>query len=164
MSTDNGRAGTARGCPRWIRVILILSLAVNLAIAGVVVGHKLRADSKHKRQGADRVIDWMVEMVPEERQDFARKHLSDLPRRLDSERAERITHLPEVISAMEAEPFDPDALDVALRSMSEQHHGKRTAFRHSLISLLEVLTPEERASFAENYRERLDSQAKKGRP
>ena len=161
MSAGRGFAGRA-GCPGWVRLLLVVSLAANLAVAGVVIGHNFRADHRPDRRGADRVTEWIIDLVPAERQEFARRHLSDLPNRLESERADRMTHLPEIVAAIEREPFDPEALDAALSSMSDRRESDRMALRQSLISLLAALTPEERASFAENFRERLDSRERRG--
>ena len=156
MSASNEIATGSR-CPGWVKLLLILSLAANLAVAGVVIGHKFRGDHRPDRRGADRVTEWIINLVPEERQEFAREQLSDLPSRLESERAARMAHLPRIVAAMTAEPFDPATLDAALAAMSDRH-----ILRQSVISLLDALTPAERAEFAENFSRKLDSREKKG--
>lgn len=138
-----------------MKLVLVLSLAVNLAVAGVVIGHKFRDDQKPDRRGAERAVEWIINLVPEERQDFARKQLSDLPSRLESERASRMANLPQTTAAMTAQPFDPAALDTALKAMSDRH-----VLRQSFVALLEALTPAERAEFAESFSKKLDPQEK----
>lgn len=156
MSASNEIATRSR-CPGWVKLLLILSLAVNLVVAGVVIGHKFRGDHKRDRRGGDRVTEWIIDMVPEERREFARGQLSDLPNRLESERAARMAQLPEIVAAMTAEPFDPAALETALTAMSDRH-----VLRQSVISLLEALTPAERAEFAESFSKKLNPRGRRG--
>lgn len=165
MSTAGNQSAAGR-CPGWVRFLLVLSLAANLAVAGIVIGHQIRAgqiraEKTSDRRGADRVTAWIIDMVPEERQEFARKHFSDLPNRLESEHAERMALLPQVVAAMEAEPFDPEALDKALAAMSKRRDDERIPLRQSLISLLAALTPAERVSFAQNFQAKLDARGGK---
>lgn len=156
MSASNETAPEGR-CPGWMKLVFALSLAVNLAVAGVVIGHKFREEQKPDRRGVERAVEWIINLVPEERQDFARKQLSDLPSSLESERATRMANLPRITAAMTAEPFDPAALDAALKAMSDRH-----VLRQSVVALVEALTPAERAEFAESFSEKLDPQEKRG--
>ena len=158
-SGRTGRTGTLGDAPGWMKLALILSLATNLAVAGMVIGYSIRGDGEPERRGPERVIGWIVEMMPEERRDFARAHFADVPELVDAAREERMTHLPAVAAAMQAEPFDPVALDAALDAMFDRRNSSRTLVRERLISLLAELPPAERAAFAERFRERLESRA-----
>ncbi|HET7409142.1 MAG TPA: periplasmic heavy metal sensor [Paracoccaceae bacterium] len=166
MSAESGTArsavgGRPAGCPGWMKLLLILSLAANLAVAGVIIGHSVRGGDEERR-GPGRVIDWIVGMVPEERRAFAREQFAGVPDRVEAARAERITHLPAVVAAMQAEPFDPAALDAALDTMFSRQNSGRTILRERLIALLGELAPAERAAFAEHFRERLESRDERG--
>ena len=149
-----------RGSPAWMKILLVLSLAGNLAVLGVVLGQSLR-DSEGRGRGSERVINWIVGMVPEERRDLAATHFDAARERIDAARAQRGERLPAVVAAMQAEPFDPAALDAALDAMFDRDTSGRTIVRESLISLLAQFTPEERAVFAANFEERLSNRAER---
>lgn len=143
-----------RGSPAWMKILLVLSLAGNLAVLGVVFGHSLR-DSEHRTRGSERVIDWIIGMVPEGRRDLAVAHFDAVRERIGAARAQRSERLPAVIAAMQAEPFDPASLDAALDAMFDRDTSGRTIVRESLISMLDQFTPEERVFFAANFEQRL---------
>lgn len=140
-----------------MKLLLILSLAANFVIAGIVIGHSFRDGDRER--GSDRVVNWIVEMLPEARRDFARAYFAEGQERIEAARAERITHLPEVVAALRAEPFDPAALERALETMFDRRNSSRTVIRERLISLLGELTPAERADFAAEFEQRLSDRA-----
>lgn len=149
-----------RGSPAWMKILLVLSLAGNLAVLGVVLGQSLR-DSEGRGRGSERVINWIIGMVPEERRDLAVTQFDAARERIDAARAQRSERLPAVIAAMQAEPFDPAALDAALDAMFDRDTSGRTIVRETLISLLDQFTPEERAFFAANFEERLSNRGER---
>lgn len=149
--------GTPGGCPGWAKLLLVLSLAANLAVAGVVLGHGLRDDDDSKQQVPGRWIDWIVGMVPEDARPAARAHFADVPERFEALRDERAAHLPAVVAAMQAEPFDAAALDSALDTMFDREHSGRPIMRERMIAMLADLDPADRAVFAERFRERLSN-------
>ncbi len=137
-----------------MKLLLVLSLAGNLAVLGVVVGHSLREqEGQHHR--SDRVIDWIVDMMPAARRDLAIASFDEARGKIDAARERRGERLPAVEAAMRAEPFDPAALNDAMDAMFDSDTSGRTIVRQTLISLLSQFTPEERAAFATNFAERL---------
>jgi uncharacterized membrane protein len=155
---DRTAGGVAAACPGWMKLLLILSLAANVVIAGVVIGYSFHDQPE---RGSERVINWIIEMVPDERRDLARAHFAGTREQIETARAERITHLPAVVAAMQAEPFDPAALGQALETMFDRRNSGRAILREHLITLLGQLTPAERAAFAARFEERLTERAER---
>lgn len=152
-----------RGCPRWLKLLLILSLAVNVAIAGIVIGHSARGGEggeNRRARSSDRVINWIVDMLPEERRDLAVAHFAAARERLDAARVNRSKGLAAVVASMRAEPYDPDATLATLNEMFDSRTNGRAAVRERLATLLAELTPAERAAFADRFAERLDDRRK----
>lgn len=145
-----------RGCPRWMKLLLILSLAANVAVAGLFIGHSIRPHEDDRgARGSDRIVSWVVDMVPEDRREFAMTHMSQARDRIGAARAQRTARLPVVLDAIRAEPFDPAALDAALDAMFNRSTSGRAILREHLITMLAGFTPAERAAFAERFAERL---------
>lgn len=156
-ATDSQSRG---GAPGWMKLLLVLSLAGNLAVAGMVLGNTVR-DREDERRGPDRVINWIVGMVPEERRDDAAAAFGEARQRIEAARAMRSERLPAVVTAMRAEPFDPAALDAALDAMFDRDTSGRKIVRETMISLLGQFTPEERSVFAQHFEERLGNRGER---
>lgn len=146
-------APTPGGCPGWIKILLTASLAGNLVVVGLVIGHEFREAPREVR-GGDRVIDSLVAMVPEERRELAIAHFAEARERLDAAARDRSGRLAVVLAAIRAEPYDPAALEAALGEMFDRS-GRRTILRERLSTLLARLDPAEREVFAERFEERL---------
>lgn len=90
--------------PRWIKIVLGLSLAVNLAIAGAVAGFVLRgAPVRDNRGDMGFAAPYMSALTIEARRDILRAMRANdaLPKR-----STRRAHYAEMIAALRAEPFD----------------------------------------------------------
>ncbi|MSU88300.1 periplasmic heavy metal sensor [Rhodobacteraceae bacterium 2CG4] len=145
-----------RRMPRWAKLALVGSLALNLAVLGVVGGALLR--------GADRgrplylpiegFRSISAAMLPEDRAALRR----DLRARRDEIRDARRTlrrSQGEFIAALRADPFSSEALAAALDSHAEQweQFGRRT--REMLVRRISEMSPEARAAFAANLESHL---------
>lgn len=160
MSTTDGPV--RRSCPGWIKLLLIVSLACNVAIVGLVIGRSLQPHNETGSRGPDRVVDWIIGMVPEERRVFALAHFAEARDQILAARAERGPQVAAVVDAIRAEPFDPARVDAALDAMSDGRASSRTVVRERMIALLAQLTPAERDAFARNFAERMGSRASGG--
>lgn len=149
-----------RGCPSWMKLLLILSLAANVGILGLVIGHSFRPDEESGR-GPNRTVDWIVAMVPEERRDLAIAHFAEARDRMAAAADERSENLAEVVAAMRAEPFDAARLEAALAALFDNPSSGRRIVRERLITLVAQLTPAEREVFAQRFGERLGSDQKR---
>ncbi|MEM8978665.1 MAG: periplasmic heavy metal sensor [Pseudomonadota bacterium] len=140
--------------PRWMKLLLIVSLTLNFLIAGIVAGVALRAapvikEARSGGPGGAGFAPMVAALEPEHRRDIGRnmrKELSMTPRqgRQDMRR---------LLVIVRQEPFDRGAAWAII-----EMHGKVTTERLTkgqklLIDKLEAMSPEERAAYAERLDE-----------
>ena len=148
--SENG--GTVRGCPAWVKVLLVLSLVANMVILGLYVGQM----SKPKRErGAERQIGWIVKFVPEAKRDAAETLFDAKRDDIRKSYRERSKHLELIVEAIRAEPYAPETLIAAMRDRRENSNARRLIIEDTLVELLADFTPEERAHFAAQMEARM---------
>ncbi|KPA21913.1 hypothetical protein shim_17980 [Shimia sp. SK013] len=143
-----------------LRGLLVASLAVNLAVAGVVGGAFL----SHKRFDGD---------GPKASERFGTPYVQALSRedRRKVGRAIRNSYREEGIGVignkalyaqtlemLRAPTFDPQALSAVLAEIDTAAEGRRTLARDQLVARIESMSPQERAIYAD----RLDEMLRRG--
>lgn len=160
MSGAEDKAGW-RAAPTWMKALLMLSLALNLAVAGLVGGNALRewrqepAYSAVKVEpGLDRRQTRILRMVPEARQEQAKAILMSRQDELDRARREmREAHMA-FIATIGRETLEPEQLNEAL---ARRHAASAAFWRLGMEQLVEVartLDAAERAVLADRLEER----------
>lgn len=158
---SEAKSGLSRFLPglrsHWWTVLLGLSLMANLLIGGLMLGQRYRhgAGDRLAVSAAAQLIPrkFFFDLPGERRQELlkiVRDNMKEL-RGLRDGSAESVMQL---ATALEAEPFDADAVRTAVESYSI---GKESlAVRSSTIvrDLIARLTPDERKSLASAIRER----------
>ncbi len=160
MSETSVRAG----CPRWIKIVLILSLAINVGVIGKYGGQWLRdheasaelADgSKRSTSRHERRMKRMLAMLPEHRHAMAMEVLKARETEFASiQEAMRASH-GLILGAVTATPFTPDKLNVALEQRRSVAVQRRLIFDEQLVVLITRLDDQDRAYFATRLGERL---------
>lgn len=140
--------------PRWMKILLVGSVAVNIAVLGLVAGLALRGPTGAARPGnlpTDGILG-MQRAMPDAprraiRRDFyaRRGELGDLRHKIGGLRKE----VPELLIA---EPFDADALRRNLVAQSRILADFSSEALELLVAGIENMSPEQRAEFAENLR------------
>ncbi len=147
---------TPRRSPRWMKALLIASLAGNLAVVGVIAGAALRgpiapaAKLSLPIEGFNR----MHRAMPAADQAALR---ADLRGRRDTIRAHRKqvrAARQAFLAALTAEPFSAAALTQALESQAQVWTTLGAETREVLVDRIEAMTPEARAEFAANLQRR----------
>ena len=139
--------------PGWMKLLLILSLTANLLVIGVIAGYELRGED---RRGGDRAIGWILEMVPEERRDMAEAHFAEARAAMDAAGGERAALMDAVLAAIRAEPYQPAAVQTAMAAYGDSRSQRWQVLRERMATLLARLTPDERATFADRFEERMN--------
>ncbi|MEM8869938.1 MAG: periplasmic heavy metal sensor [Pseudomonadota bacterium] len=142
--------------PRWAKLLLVVSLALNLAIAGLVAGIALRGGPyRDSAIAGSPLVDGFRRMhraMPEA--DQAALHM-DLKGRGDALRTHR-RQLRETraafLEALTAEPFSEDDLRATLERQSTQWEDLGAETREILITRINAMTPEARSAFAANLK------------
>ncbi|MBS8228747.1 periplasmic heavy metal sensor [Vannielia litorea] len=147
---------TPRPRRRWMRVVLVLSLAANLAVAGLVLGAWITHGDKH-RDGSKRGERVTRELgfgpyaraIPRESRDGLKEAIEARRGALRANRDTLRSAFEATLATLRAEPFDRAA-------MAEQMAAQRAAISDSqqigheiLLDRLERMSPEERAAFAD---------------
>ncbi|WP_299965723.1 periplasmic heavy metal sensor [uncultured Roseobacter sp.] len=141
------------GMPRWVKLLLGVSLALNLAVAGIVAGAMLRDGGD--RRGGPRLgafggyaAPYIMALPPETR----RAVLQTMRGRGAAgdgampDRTARRAFYADVITALEAQPFDRAALTAAL---ARQARGAVAVQQVGQAAWLEVVTDMNDADRAE---------------
>lgn len=143
---------TQAGCPRWMKLALVVSLMLNVAIIGVVAGFNM----KDKGAGSgNRQVDWILKLVPDERRDDTKAHFAEVRDELRGIRAERFEMLDRVVAVMRTEPFEADTFSAVLAERRSNGQASRAIVHERLSILLTEFTPAERAIFADRLEERI---------
>jgi uncharacterized membrane protein len=173
MSDMGGKPGW-RQAPGWMKLLLSLSLSMNVAVVGLIGGNAMRYShggvfsSKSKNEpGLDRRQSRILRMVPDARRDEAREIL--LARQDDYKMAREAMRAAQMalIEAIRQDPLDPDRLSMALaerRSASGQMWG---IGYDQMAEIARGLNAAERAEMADRLEERtrrwMERQERKGR-
>ncbi|MCR9260076.1 MAG: periplasmic heavy metal sensor [Pseudomonadaceae bacterium] len=130
---------------KWIAILLVTSVALNLLLVGFVVGKRAMPEA-----GTDptRVYPRWARTLPEPRRDalrpVVRAHMQAIRPSL---RELRLLHR-NLRAAIVADPFDATALDDALRALREQDGKVQVVSHNSFIDFVAKLTPAEREQLA----------------
>jgi uncharacterized membrane protein len=151
MVTLSPRAG------KWLLAALIVSLGLNLFVGGLIVGHKLNrhphewAERHQAETGQPRVFGFIDRMASTLPQDDREKFLKTI----DGYRAElaeadknfRGTRK-KVQDAIAAEPFDRNALDMALADVQAKMGDLQKVLHRALSDAVSALPPDARKKLA----------------
>ncbi len=163
-----------RQAPGWMKLLLIASLSVNVAIAGLVGGNAIRhwqqgvASGKWQNEpGLDRRQTRILRMVPDARREEAR---TILRARQDEYKAARETTRAAqqaLVEAIRQEPLNPERLAAAL-AKRRQASGRMWGIGYEqMAEIVHRLDAAERAEMAKHLEERtrrwMERQERKGR-
>lgn len=143
---------------RWMMPVMLLSLAINLLIVGIVVGWVLSTDGpsgERRDAGAVRglVGEPFVRALPrEDRRALLRRALENKEKL--RENREALSHrLGDFLDALEAETFDPERIRSLLSEQRNAAIHRQEIGEDFLIERLSTMTQSERITYAEKLRE-----------
>lgn len=153
--TDDPVSGNVpeRRAPRWMSLLLVLSLAVNLLIAGIVIGSVATRDRDRPGGRPDLAGDlgrtpFVAALDRGDRRALARALMREAGPLRES-RSELKARFESLLAAIRAEPFDRASVE---RLIADQRHaaGRRQELgERLLLDYLEGLTPEARRAYAD---------------
>lgn len=158
MKEDQGMGGTAPGAARTgrgLRIALGISVALNLAVAGMVAGALLRDGGPKGRMVRDLDFGPFTEALSADdraalRRDFLQRapDMRDIRRQMGAD-------LQAFLGLLRQEPFDAAAL-VAVMENQQGRMARRIELGQELLAeRLAAMTPAERAAFADRLERRL---------
>lgn len=148
---------TTTRCPRWVKIVLGLSLALNLAIAGAVAGFAMRAaPMRDGHTGMGYAAPYVIALPREARRDVfgAIRSNEALPKR-----SVRRAHYVEMIDALRAEPFVQGRVEAILSRQSTGVAQIQDVSQAAWLSAVTEMDAAERAA----YVERVENVLKRGK-
>ncbi len=123
MPMDDAATPVPPASPRWMRVLLVVSLALNLLIAGAAVGMFLRGGPPSVAVRDLGFGPFAAALSPEDRAALRQTFLAQAGPAGDGRRAMR-EDIRALLAALRAQPFDPDALHDSLARGAERTQGR----------------------------------------
>lgn len=142
---------TARG----VKIALALSVALNLAVAGLVAGAWM-GDGPHRGMPRDMSFGPFSAALDSDDRRAIRRALMERLGEFREQRAAAQAEFETLLTALRADPFDAGALKSALAAL-EARNAERLELGRSLIETrLIEMSPEERAAFADRLEKGLN--------
>ncbi|HSF94246.1 MAG TPA: periplasmic heavy metal sensor [Thermohalobaculum sp.] len=151
---DTGGKISWKRAPAWMKLLLVVSLIGNAAIAGMAGGWMARDERQPNEPGLSRQQTRILHMVPEARRDEAREILLSRSDEIAAAREVMRSTQQKMLEAIRAEPFSPEQFKAALaerRAASSEVWG--TGYEQ-LAEIAGKLTAAERAQMADAMEER----------
>ncbi|MEL6808554.1 MAG: periplasmic heavy metal sensor [Pseudomonadota bacterium] len=148
-----------RRCPLWVKIVLALSLAVNLCIAGLVAGFILRGGPLAGRAPAmGYAMPYVLALPRDLRRDVfgAVRNDDSLP-----DRRARREEYRDMIKALKVTPFDAAAVEAVLVRQGDGVSRVQAVAQAAWLEAVSSLSDEERAAYSERMQEALN---RNGRP
>lgn len=138
--------------PRTLGVLLVVSVAVNLFLGGLIAGRLTGQATQDLR--AQRNVEAMLEPLPQEKRAFVRKELrTAMPQVRQHFRALQEARA-RVAEELEKPEPDPAELDRGFAEIRMQTSAIQAAFHQAFKRAATSLTPEERRAVIEALRRR----------
>ena len=138
--------------PFWIKLTLLVSLALNLLVAGMMLGAVWRHDGEGRRGGGPglgRYATPYVAALPREDRREMFKGLRREGGHVMPDRATRNAQYAAVIQALRAVPFDAAALEGALAKQGEMTVRMKAAAEQAWVAQVSRMSDTARAEYAE---------------
>jgi uncharacterized membrane protein len=143
-TTNSAKASTG------MRILLAISLALNLAVGGYALGKVL----DHGRDGSRGMAREMAfgpftdALTDQDRRALARTLFERAPKMRDA-RQNMMSDIALIVAALNADPFDPSALEAAFAAQKSRAVENMTLAQDAIRDFLVRMSPEDRAKFAE---------------
>lgn len=160
------QAGSGRR--KWMRVLLVVSLTLNLLVLGLVIGAKLGGHRDHgfdprgPNRGAIRDLGFAPLAGALDRAD--RREIGKILRDRSGSFAENRKRLESefqaMLSALRADPFDPEALLSNMSQQSERMRQRGELARTVLVERIGRMSMSERHEFADRIEKSVRKRAR----
>ena len=154
----------AKGQSRFMRLALILSVALNLAIAGLVIGASLKFRAEPPPPIRDLNFgDFSAAMTPGQRADL-RRHFVDQAPDLGQLRGQMRREREALLVILRAEPFDATGFGNALAETRKRHTERSSQAEAALREVIAQMSSAERRDLAARVEAEMRRPPRKGPP
>lgn len=146
MTDDSKTPQNAPG--RRLKILLGLSLAMNLAVVGLIVGAALRHDGGKRPPALNAFgAPYMLALPREDRRQILKALRSERGRDIP-DRQQRRAQYAEVLSALRAQPFDASVLAQTVKGQAETTVSVQKAASATWLQVVSDMTDQERMDYA----------------
>ncbi len=151
---------------RWGRLVLFVSLALNLAVVGVVGGAALGRKGHDRPEYVARDVSFGMfnEAFSEEDRKGLRRAYTQANPNLRAEREQMRSDLRRVLTALRADPFDAAVLRNALEAGAARIEARQTQGQALVLEHLATMSLEERAEVADRLENALTRRSRGSKP
>lgn len=139
---------TAAGGQRWIKIALAVSVALNLAVAGLAAGAWLR-EGHGRGMPRDMSFGPFTEALSDADRRELRRALGDRAPGFREARQEMRADLEALLASLRADPFDPVAAEAALTAVARRTTDRLDLGRDLITGRILAMTDAERQAFAD---------------
>ncbi len=135
---------TPRRSPLWMRIALGVSLAVNLAIAGVAVGAAFRVfgpDGMPRQASFGAAV---IGALPKE----DRMEIRKTTRKSMGARSSNRQTVARLVTNLQTEPFDAEATAAIISEQLDRQQSWAMTFQQEWLKRVSEMTPQERKDYA----------------
>ena len=144
----------------WTRILLVVSLALNLAIVGIVAGAMFSDGPKNGSQRFDLSVGPLTRAMEPDQRDSLRAALRDSGAFQRADRAAIRSDMNALVATLRAADFDADAFRAALTRQRARLQNAQDAALDAVTQSVSDMSAPERAAFAD----RLEEQLRRGPP
>ncbi len=148
---------------RWVRPLLIASLALNLAVIGAVAGFALiggHGGRDGRAPGGPEGMPYFRALGDAERKEMRAALRRDFREHRGS-RGQVTEDYRAALDALRAEPFERAALLAVLERQGARGRARFLAGQRVMVDFVAEMTPEDRASYADRLSEQIDRLAER---
>jgi len=138
---------TPKKSGRVLKLVLVLSLGVNLAIGGLAIG--VWGFDKPRRPPSPDAVAFLSFALPAEHRNALRQQLVSRRAELRTNRAAIKEMRGRMVEALQAEPFDIAVIERILQQQREHFLALGELAHSALLERIELLTPEDRATYVQ---------------
>jgi uncharacterized membrane protein len=147
---------------RWMKILLVASLALNLLVAGALIGAVLGHDRDERRERSEVPREFMRSpflgaLEGDDRRAVGRELMRD-EGSLRENRAELRGRFERLLAAIRAEPFDRAAIEAILDEQRAAGARRLELAEAAVLTRLSAMSPAARAAYAD----RLDRSLRRG--
>lgn len=153
-------AETQKTPRRWGRILLVASLALNLAVIGIVAGAVFMGGKKGGHQRFDLTVGPLTRAMEPEQRDAVREALRESGAFERGERSAIRVDVAVLTATLRADVFDETAFREALNRQRARLQTAQDAMLDAVAASVTDMTPKDRAAFAD----RLEEQMRRGPP
>ena len=146
----------AKPARRWMKPLLIISLALNLLFVGLIAGsiwkHRHRGAKVAKHKAFEATIEQIMTELPAGKRQTAESVLGKLRSEVIPRAGGKRKAVAKVVEALKADPYNEKSLADALAGLRQLRNDVHVGMHELSLDLVRDMTPQERHRLLEIFR------------